>query len=199
MMQEKIMLNVSAIWLPDFQQQNFRAILEAMARPGSCQVLALNGSTLKSDVLEDAYIAVLASLLDNSVTVADPNKLISQANASLLQANQVDSDQADFILCRGDLLPDFEPKLGTLPSPELSATIILKVKKIDDQQQGDLNLRLTGPGVNGQKNCSISGFDLHWLAAREEWISSFPLGVDLLLVDDAKVMSLPRTTKVEQV
>ncbi|MFT6905073.1 MAG: alpha-D-ribose 1-methylphosphonate 5-triphosphate synthase subunit PhnH [Oleiphilaceae bacterium] len=199
MMPETIMLNVSAIWLPDFQQQNFRAILEAMARPGSFQVLALNGSTLKSDVLEDAYIAVLASLLDNSVTVADPNKLISQDYSALLQAKRVDSDQADFIMCRGDLLPDFEPKLGTLPSPELSATIILNVEKIDDCQQGDLNLRLTGPGINGQKNCAISGLDLSWLGAREEWISSFPLGVDLLLVDDTKVMALPRTTKVEQV
>ena len=193
------MLNVSAIWLPDFQQQNFRAILEAMARPGSRQALALNGNEVDSDVLEDAYIAVLASLLDNSVTMADPDRLISQDNAALLQANSADSEQADFILCRGDRMPDFEPKQGTLPSPELSATIILNVKKIDDRQHGDLNLRLTGPGINGQKNCSISGLGLQWLAAREEWISSFPLGVDLLLVDDAKVMALPRTTKVEQV
>jgi alpha-D-ribose 1-methylphosphonate 5-triphosphate synthase subunit PhnH len=199
MMQEKIMLNVSAIWLPDFQQQNFRAILEAMARPGSCQALALNGNEVDSDALEDAYIAVLASLLDNSVTLADPDMLISQDNTVLLQANSTDSEQADFILCRGDRMPDFELKLGTLPSPELSATIILIVKKIDDRQQGDLNLRLSGPGINDQKYCAISGLNLQWLAAREEWISSFPLGVDLLLVDDAKVMALPRTTKVEQV
>lgn len=187
------MLNVSEIWLPDLQQQNYRAVLDAMSRPGTRQTLIIPPH---HDEPDGAHIAVLASLLDNSVTLADPNQCINSDNRALLQAELATPDQADFIFCNGDLAPDFEPKLGTLPSPERSATIIIQVQDLNTPN-AELSLQLSGPGIKNTVHCTLAGLDSSWLTKREAWISSFPLGVDLLLVDDNSIISLPRTTHVE--
>jgi len=200
------MINIAAMWLPEYQQQNYRSVLDAVSRPGSCKPLYF-------DAGDRAFIALLACLLDTSVTLADPHTLVNQDSLPLLQASMDRPEQADFIVCDGRAALDFIPKLGTLPSPELSATVVLLVEKIHDALVGDIedmgakgtsekamsdvNLQLSGPGVNGTHQCAIKGLAEHWLAAREEWVSSFPLGIDILLVDDTRVMALPRTTKVE--
>jgi len=170
---------------------NYRAVLDALSYPGSGKKLAFENG-------DQGFIALLASLLDQAVTLADPNGLVHQDNITLLQTPMDRPEKADFIVCRGREKPSFEPKLGTLPSPELSATIVILVEKIADTiGKGDLTLRLSGPGVNGVSHCAITGLDEQWLRSREQWVSHFPLGVDILLVDDVRVMALPRTTKVE--
>ena len=88
------MINVAPIWLPELQQQNYRVVLEAMSRPGHCQNLFFDGE-------QQAYIALLASLLDQAVTLADPHGLIHEDDFALLQSQRIDPEQADFILCRG--------------------------------------------------------------------------------------------------
>lgn len=183
------MINVAPIWLPELQQQNYRIVLEAMSRPGHCQQLFFDGE-------QQAYIALLAGLLDQAVTLADPHGLIHEDDFALLQSQRVAPEQADFILCRGNESPAIQPKLSTLPSPELSATLVILVEKIHESE-GSFTLRLTGPGVNGKADVAITGWDHHWLSAREDWVSRFPLGVDILLVDNSRVMALPRTTTVE--
>ena len=184
------MINIAAIWKPDIQQQNYRSVLDAMSRPGTCHSLCVDSN-------DQVFIALLACLMDKAVTLADPHQVMTQDTIRLLQAQINCSEQADFIVCRGIEKPNFIPKLGTLPSPELSATVIILIEKIQQPPMGDLNLQLTGPGVNGTCQSAITGLDAQWLSVREEWVSRFPLGVDMLLVDDANVMALPRTTKVE--
>lgn len=203
------MISVAPIWLSELTQLNFRAILEAMARPGTCQGLLLGERAIESGArTEEAYIALLAALLDNSVTLSDPQALVSEDDLALLQASITSIDQADFIMCKGEFPAEFSantsnasqrliPKLGTLPSPDLSATIVIRVHQLGYQQSDALNVQLSGPGINGQIQCSLDGLDTEWLAARQTWVSSFPLGVDMLLVDDKQVMALPRTTKLE--
>ena len=194
------MINVAPIWLPEKQQQNYRAVLEAISRPGHCKKLYFDGDDV--DRKQQAFIALLASLLDNAVTFSDPHGLVHEDDMTLLQTQRVATEQADFIVCQGNEIPSFQPKLGTLPSPELSATLVLLVTKTvakihETNHQGELKLCLSGPGVNGLTYCTITGLHRQWLNAREEWVSRFPLGVDMLLVDDSSVMALPRTSKVE--
>lgn len=198
------MIDVAPIWLPERQQQNYRAVLEAVARPGHCEKIYFENDGAKNDGVDQeqpAFIALLASLLDNMVNFSDPHGLVSQDNLSLLQTQSALAEQADFILLDGNKFENFQPKLGTLPSPELSATLVVVTSKItstlEQAASSDLKLRLSGPGVNGFSHCAISGLQKQWLEAREQWVSHFPLGVDLLLVDDSSVMALPRTTKVE--
>jgi alpha-D-ribose 1-methylphosphonate 5-triphosphate synthase subunit PhnH len=181
------MLEVAAIWTPNTQQQTYRALLEAMSRPGKVIPIVQETS-------DQAYTAILATLLDAEVTLADPDGLLDEEIWPMLQANSAKPQAADYLLCSGGKPPSFQPKLGSLPSPEQSATLIIKV---DSLIEGELNLFLSGPGVDGTVRCAITGLDPDWLTNRESWVSAFPLGADLLLVDETTVLALPRTTKVE--
>jgi alpha-D-ribose 1-methylphosphonate 5-triphosphate synthase subunit PhnH len=181
------MLEVAAIWTPNAQQQNYRALLEAMSRPGKVKAIL-------QETKDQAYTAILATLLDAEVSLADPDGLLDEETWPMLQASNAKPQEADYILCNGGKPPYFQPKLGSLPSPEESATIIIKV---DSLSEGEMSLLLSGPGVDGTTRCSITGLDPDWICKREGWVAAFPLGVDLLLVDDTSVLALPRTTRVE--
>jgi alpha-D-ribose 1-methylphosphonate 5-triphosphate synthase subunit PhnH len=181
------MLEVAEIWKPNTQQQNYRALLDAMSRPGKVKAIL-------QETKEQACTAILATLLDAEVSLADPDGLLDVETWPMLQAVNAKPQEADYVLCSGSKPPSFQPKLGSLPSPEQSATLIIKV---DSLSEGNMNLPLSGPGVDGTTRCAITGLDPDWLTKRESWVSAFPLGVDLLLVDDTSVLALPRTTKVE--
>jgi alpha-D-ribose 1-methylphosphonate 5-triphosphate synthase subunit PhnH len=187
MMWETTMLEVAAIWTPNTQQQNYRALLEAMSRPGKAQ-------RIQQEAGDQAYTAILATLLDAEVSLADPDALLDEQTWPMLQANSAGPQAADYVLCSGGKPPSFQPRLGSLSSPEQSATIIIKV---DALSEGEMSLLLSGPGVNGHIRCAITGLEPDWLTKRASWVSAFPLGVDLLLVDETTVLALPRTTKVE--
>jgi len=183
-----MMSKIEAIWLPEVQQQVFRGLMEVMSRPGKTENL--------SELTDNASPAraLLATLLDGEVNLCDHHNLLDDADWPLLQAEKVAVEHATTILCRGDSAVDFEPLLGELSSPEHSAMIVLVVENLSE---GNSHLSLSGPGVNGDISVKISGLNRDLLNQREEWISSFPLGVDWLLVDDSHVMALPRTTKIE--
>jgi len=182
------MKKIEALWLPEVQQQIFRSLMEVMSRPGKTENLA---------AITDGVApvrALLATLLDAEVSLSDHHYVIDAADWPLLQAKSSPVEMANYVVCRGEQSPDFEPMLGTLSSPEHSATIVLVV---DDLTAGNNELSLSGPGVNGEQSINISGLNQDWLSQREEWNSSFPLGIDLLLVDNTHVMALPRTTICE--
>lgn len=182
------MLSLDPIWLPDTQQIHFRQLLEAMARPGKCYPL----TTVPEE--GPSVLAVLSTLLDAEVSLADPHDLLRSDDWPMLQATSASAEQADYVVCNGNRVPNFTPKLGTLPSPEQSATLILVV---DELGEGDNQLNLTGPGIADTENLLIKGLDKQWLAMREDWVCAFPLGVDLILVDGKQLVALPRTTKLE--
>lgn len=181
------MLKVDPIWQPDIQQQNYRVLLQAMSRPGSVKPL------VGLDASNTAPKAVLATLVDGEVSLSDLHGMLGPGDWPLLQARSGEPFSADYILCSGDVPPDFEPKLGSLPCPEQSASCVVVV---DSLGGGERTLELTGPGVDGSLTLSVQGLSDDWLARREDWVCAFPLGVDVILVDDARIAAVPRTTKV---
>jgi alpha-D-ribose 1-methylphosphonate 5-triphosphate synthase subunit PhnH len=187
-MWEQNMLTFDPIWLQETQQAHFRILLEAMSRPGSNLALSTTPQAGPTS------LAVLATLLDGAVSLADPHELLSEQDWAMLQTQQKPADEAEYLICNGNTAPEFTPMLGTLESPEKSATIIVTVESLS---QGDTHLRLSGAGINGTRECSLHGLHPEWLSRREDWVCSFPLGVDLILVDEREVMALPRTSKVE--
>jgi alpha-D-ribose 1-methylphosphonate 5-triphosphate synthase subunit PhnH len=163
-------------------------LLEVMSRPGSKQALSI---TPKAG---PTALAVLATLLDGAVSLADPHELLCEQDWTMLQTQQKPATEADYLICHGATAPDFTPLLGSLQSPEKSATIVLIVESVS---HGDIQLKLSGAGIAKTRECSLQGLNPQWLSSREDWVCSFPLGVDLILVDDKEVMAIPRTTKVE--
>lgn len=182
--------HIDAIWLADTQQALFNSLMQTMSRPGNLS----NWSEWIEN--KPVYLAVLATLLDGEVSLADADKLLNPSDWPLLQTQSATVELADYILCDANKPVGFTPKLGTLASPDFAATLILKVANLSTEQ-GELALQLSGPGVNGQTRVYISGIDQAWLESRNEWCSAFPLGIDCILVDDTQIMGLPRTTKLE--
>lgn len=179
--------NLEFLWTLHFQQQTFRRVLDAMSHPGS---------VFKMDPLPEnntAFQAVLAALLDNQVMLADHHQLLSERDWPMLQAPSVDATTADYVLVDAANPPDFEPKLGTLPSPDFSATLVLVVAGLGD---GDTQLTLSGPGIADSIEIQINGLHPNWLSQREQWNCAFPLGVDMIFTDSTQIMALPRTTQV---
>jgi alpha-D-ribose 1-methylphosphonate 5-triphosphate synthase subunit PhnH len=182
--------HIDLIWLADTQQILFNSLMQTVSRPGRIENW--------SEWLEKnpASLAVLATLLDGEVSLADVDSLLKESHWPRLQAQKTSTEHAQYILCDGSIAPIFHPKLGTLSSPDFAATLILKVDKLDSNR-GQIHLKLTGPGVNGTTEMYVSGIHQAWLEQRNEWCSAFPLGIDCILVDDTQIMGLPRTTRVE--
>lgn len=181
-------MKIEEIWRPATQQGIFRRVMEAISRPGISQDL----SSLIEDC--DAHRGVLAMLLDAEVSLADPQDILNDYDWPLFQAQRSNADKADYVLCDGRNVFDFEPHLGTLPCPDQSATLVICVDRL---AEGPLELRFQGPGVDGTEEIAVSGLDRSWLDRRAEWVAQFPLGVDAFLIDSKSVLGIPRTTRIE--
>ncbi len=83
---------------------------------------------------------------------------------------------------------------GTALSPESAATVVCAVPSLT----GGTTVTLEGPGVRETEVIAPPrGFDENLWRARNEAVSAFPAGIDVLLVaDDGTVLGLPRTTGV---
>lgn len=179
-------------WHPAVQQAVFRRLVTAFSYPGRIETICGDLEGDQADVRDSALLHVLATLIDPEVLLADPDQLIATGDLSRLEACISQPDSAQFIVSRGDRAPQFIPLAGTLESPENGATVILCVARLGEGS----NLHLTGPGINGTAVMQVRGLDRAWLAARSNWNVSFPLGVDMLLVDTQCAVALPRTTRI---
>ncbi len=184
-------------WMPETQQQAFRAVLDGFARPGTR--VAVQGAA----PADDAVLMFLSAVLDESVSLADPLGLLDADARRLLLAPTAPVAQARFVLLDGRRAADasWQPSLGTLESPEQGATLVLTVDGLGDAgatpASGDTVLRLQGPGVPGVRTLAVSGLDRSWLQQRAAWVAAFPLGVDVVLAAPGALVALPRTTRVE--
>lgn len=178
-------------WMPDAQQQAFRAVLDGFARPG----------TLVPAQQPSAVLMFLSAVLDESVSLADPLGLVGTDARRLLLAPTAPEAQARFVLLDGRRPPDagFQPTLGTLESPELSATLVLTVDALSDAlttADAAVVLQLQGPGVPGTRVLAVSGLHPDWLARRAAWVGAYPMGVDIVLAAPDAMAALPRTTRI---
>lgn len=167
-------------WSPRRQQAVFRQLMRAFSFPGRIETLAG----------EAALTQTLATLVDSEVTLADPQQLIDTLTRERLQTRMATIECAQFIVADGGLPPAFEPSLGTLESPELGATILLKVANLGEGSAW----QLAGPGIAASQSLAIAGLDPAWIERRRCWNEGFPLGVDLVLIDRSRIVALPRTT-----
>lgn len=180
-------MRIEAIWQADVQQRVFRELVEAFSHPGEVRDLTRHVGDIP------AQRAVLATLMDGEVTLADPLGRVAPAEWPLLQAKHGDAESARYVIAQGAQAPDFRPALGTLESPELGATVLIAV---DELGHGSLALDLAGPGIEDSRSLRLTGLHRDWLLRRAEWVGDFPLGVDLLLTDARRVVALPRTTRI---
>ena len=177
-------------------QAVFRAVLQALARPGLPQALP----PVAPFVVDSAKyaFAVLAALADHEVMIAVTGGEEAAHQARLATGSTIAPlDQAEYVLALKDD-PAIVPVLGrgTIEAPEAGATLIVSVASVSDER--GIALRLSGPGVPGSVVANVRGLSTETVAARSVACSGFPTGIDLLLVDESgRCIGIPRTTTVE--
>ncbi|QPF86464.1 phosphonate C-P lyase system protein PhnH [Bradyrhizobium genosp. L] len=179
-------------------QSTFRSVMDAMARPGSVQRVAVQAGTPFGVMRGSAAIAL--TLFDHDTPIwLDPAMSATTDVARWLKFHTSapvieDSSVASFALI-GDPanLPALERfAFGSNEYPDRSATLILQV---DSLTQGPA-FELKGPGIDGTAllQAMIKPRDLFERLVINETL--FPRGIDVVLVHDDAIVAIPRTTRL---
>ena len=169
----------------------FRAVLEAMARPGTIQTVT--GATPPAPLSIAAGVALL--------TLADPTTPLHLAGAAdcpavrdwvtfHIGAPLVAAEDADFALGTWDALqPVNRFRIGQPDYPDRSATLIVETDRLVNHGPA-----LTGPGI-----ALATWLNLPETAAFRANRALFPLGFDCLFTAGDRIVGLPRSTRVEKI
>ena len=166
----------------------FRAIMNAMARPG--RIECLEGATPPAPL----NIATGTLLL----TLADPDTPVHLAGDTdraevrdwlgfHTGATAVGPGKATFAVGAWDaLMPLDAYAIGTPEYPDKSATLIVDVDTLSDAGS-----TLSGPGI--QTTATLSLPDPNAIAANN---ARFPLGLDFFFTCGTQIVGLPRSTRI---
>lgn len=173
-------------------QSCFRAVLDAMSRPGT---IASAGAGLRPPApLDPATAAVLLTLADADTPLwLDPAAAAAADWAAFhCGAPRAGSIGTAAFACALAMpaLPSLHP--GTDLAPEGSATLILQVPALGQGRP----YRLSGPGLRVPALLRLEGlpddFAAQWAANH----ARYPCGVDLVLCAGERLCALPRSVRI---
>ena len=191
---------MNAIDLPGFAdpvlgaQACFRAVLEAMARPGS--VHAAGEGLTPPAPLDCATAAVLLTLVDGEAPLwldaacAPARAWIGfHCGAATISA----IGRAAFALAT--VAPPLDQlDAGSDEAPEASATLILQVRGLGSGRK----LRLSGPGLPAPALLAVDGLPAGFVAAWAANHALYPRGIDIILCAGTRLAALPRSVGIEE-
>ncbi|MCU0831341.1 MAG: phosphonate C-P lyase system protein PhnH [Rhizobiaceae bacterium] len=178
-------------------QQTFRAIMNALARPGIMQTVASVGAP---DGLDSAAAAAILALCDYETPLwlaqsfAGSPSIGSWVTFHTGAPRVADPRLAAFALvdleCDPLDLATFSQ--GNAEYPDRSTTVIAVAPSLEAGRQ----LRISGPGIKGAALLSVAGlphdFTTQWAVNGQ----GFPLGVDMIFCCGDAVLGLPRSTRI---
>ncbi|OKS87151.1 phosphonate C-P lyase system protein PhnH [Mucilaginibacter polytrichastri] len=180
-------------------QEHFRLILDSMARPGKINVIPDLDIRMTAGISK-ASTLIAFSLLNTDASFCAIGELSNDIEEfiTLHTTAKIETLQkADFVFVKGDQSAGFiaELKIGTLPYPEDSATIVVDVLNISiDETADSIQLNLKGPGVKTIETVYVTGLNHAILDAVREQNYEFPLGIDLVLTDlENNMICIPRS------
>lgn len=174
-------------------QRCFRAVLDAMARPGRVHDIAGLVPPVPLDV---ATGAVLLSLVDHETPVwLDPlgagarDWIAFHTGAPWVSAPR----DAAFVVALG--LPALaDLNVGEHETPETASTVVLQLSSLSAGRR----YRLTGPGLREPGLLLADGLPADFVGWWRGNRRTFPRGVDLILCAGEHVAALPRTVAIEE-
>ncbi len=173
-------------------QSCFRAVLDAMARPG--QVHAVHGVSAPPP-LSNATAAVLLTVVDQETGLwIDPAARPARGWIAFHTGAPTVETPAGAAFALAFALPD----LGDLPAgtdeiPESSATVILQVASLT----AGARYQLSGPGLREPATLAVDGLPADFAAIWAANHARFPRGVDLILCAGDHLAALPRSVTVK--
>ncbi|HEO8419615.1 TPA: phosphonate C-P lyase system protein PhnH [Yersinia enterocolitica] len=187
-------------------QAVYRKLVDALARPGQLADLTKEATVIREDGNKECPASILLialTLFDQEVTfkvISEKEETITKLINQLTYAKSVEAEAADYILIlqdaeRGSLNKVMEKaKPGTLKNPHSSATIIVEVSRVSNEP----DLELKGPGIKTTEFVHVE-LKENWVESREMKNQEYPLGIDLLFVDQKdQLLSVPRTTQISE-
>lgn len=188
-------------------QQAFRALLEAMSRPGCIQALpepALAG--MEPPGLARGMTALLLTLLDAETSLWIDPALAGAEGLNYLRFHTgvrtlADVGDAAFVVCPADRAqPATWSALsaGTDEVPQSGATLLVEVPSLQAQgaAPSSTRLRLAGPGIESTRALVVGGLDAPFWRARAAMGADYPRGIDLILCCGDTLAAIPRTTRI---
>ena len=172
----------------------FRAVLDAMSRPG--RVHPLSAAPMPPVPLCAAAGAVLLTLADNETPLwLDAGSAV----ADWLRFHcgcpiAAEPGAAAFVLATGAPPPLTAIFPGTDEEPHRGGTLLLQVEALTEGG----GWRLSGPGIEREHRLRIVGAPPGFVAAWKANRALFPRGVDVILCAGNGVAALPRGTMVEE-
>jgi alpha-D-ribose 1-methylphosphonate 5-triphosphate synthase subunit PhnH len=180
-------------------QSTFRSVMSAMARPGSVQPIAV--SVGAPDGMMRGTAAIALTLFDHDTPIWLDGAMAARSEVARwlkfhTSAPLVDDASIASFALIGDAknLPALDRfAFGSNEYPDRSTTLILQVESLS---QGPA-YQLRGPGIDGVSTlrATIEPRDLFARLAINATL--FPRGIDVVLVDDASIVAIPRTTRLE--
>ena len=192
-------------------QEHYRILLDAMARPGTINVLPRMSLTTPPAITGAAALVGFALLNADVSFYADGEAadVVTRYLVINTAARPESPGEADFVFAAGTasaaLLADM--KKGTLPYPDEGATLVASVEALASEVQAlgqalggkpHLALTLEGPGVAGKRTFFVTGVSSELVAGLQQCNQEFPLGIDLILADPGhRIACIPRSSRVE--
>jgi alpha-D-ribose 1-methylphosphonate 5-triphosphate synthase subunit PhnH len=171
-------------------QANFRAVLEAMSRPGRVQAVLPPPEVPPG--LSPAAAAVLLTLVDASTPLRLAAGAEAEAWVRFHCGCPLVRNGAAFVLNATAALPELEA--GTEEEPERGATLILEVASLEEAA----GWRLIGPGIRDAHRLQVAGAPAGFVADWARNHARFPRGVDAILCAGTLLAALPRTVRIEE-
>jgi alpha-D-ribose 1-methylphosphonate 5-triphosphate synthase subunit PhnH len=178
-------------------QSTFRAILDALARPGTVQ--PLDETVAAPAPLSAGAAAAALTLCDHDTPVWLDGGLRANDVAEWLRFHcgcpLVENLRDAAFAFVGDIenLPPFEAfNLGTAEYPDRSTTIVLQVESFES----GIDLAFEGTGIRGRKFFRAEPLPADIAERLVANRALFPRGVDLLLATRNAVAGLPRSVRI---
>ncbi len=168
-------------------QSCFRAVLDAMARPGT--IHATGHALTPPPPLSQATAAVLLTLIDAETGLTIAPGLAAAAEWIAFHCGPCPG--CDFIVT--DSLPDLATlDAGSDEVPEGSATVILQVAALG----AGTAFTLAGPGLQHPTRFQATGLPPGFIAMWAANHRLYPRGIDLILCAGDQLAALPRSVSI---
>jgi alpha-D-ribose 1-methylphosphonate 5-triphosphate synthase subunit PhnH len=177
-------------------QRCFRAILDAMARPGRVVPLPVLPAGFPAPLGPGA--AAVALTLCDSETPVWLDEMVASAGPYLAfhcgaPLTRSPAEARFAFIADTAALPRLDNfGLGTDEYPERSATLVVQVAGL----VADSGIVLTGPGIRDKVRLGVAGLPARFWNERGALAELFPRGLDVIFVSGNRLAALSRSTRV---
>ncbi|MGQ2968318.1 MAG: phosphonate C-P lyase system protein PhnH [Allorhizobium sp.] len=180
-------------------QTVFRAVMDAMAQPGTLGVVEV--PVAPPAPLGIAAGALLLTLCDHDTPIWVTPALAKSALSGWIgfhtgaSVTSTKSDAKFAFVEAGAPFPSLAQfALGTQEYPDRSTTLVIEVAALE----GGKPLQLTGPGIRDTATIAPKGLPETFLRQWADNRALFPRGVDVVLTAGRRFIALPRTTMIRE-